>query len=627
MPYQYYLMNTSATNSLLPVKVGCTVNIDGTPITPVLSLHITQSYGDHHILKLRCYHDQVQATGTFTLEEASRLLGRLTEVVLYNTAATGNTLEAKFVLTDVRMEQSALGEGILCLTGYSPTWLLDGAPHYESFLGKNLSDIASVIAKPLEQLRTTLKAAPTVSGSPGYLSRFGESGWNFLKRLSTATGQWLYFDGRQLVFGAPGKGTAIPLIYGHNCYNLQIGLSAVPVQSAFADYEPEGNNFISTNVQPDQEGAGSYAGIAAKKSKELFSGNAVAPPPAMPASKELLDITGNAAGSGAATGMYKMSGESSLWELTTGALIDVIFRRGTEQHAHTQMRIVNVIHNLDVTGAYHNSFEAVPASASVPPHLSYIPVKTHAVLAEVLSNNDPLGQGRVQVQMKSWAQDHSQQMTDWIRVLTPDAGGTGAVMQNRGQNFIPEVGDQVMVDFLEGNPDRPFVTGSLYHGGNSAAQSNMIRTIMTKSGNKIILNDNAGSITVLDPSGNTWFMDGQGNISVTAPNNISISAGKNISISAGMNITTSAGINISESAGANRKGYVGLMMDTIVGGNHSIKVTGDSTELIEGNFKSESKERKEVAKKGYSIQSSDDSVHIKASKEIQKHSGEKSKNA
>ncbi|WP_240665148.1 hypothetical protein [Flavobacterium columnare] len=46
-----------------------------------------------------------------------------------------------------------------------------------------------------------------------------------------------------------------------------------------------------------------------------------------------------------------------------------------------------------------------------------------------------------------------------------------------------------------------------------------IKAIHTRSGTKIILNDAQGSVFIEDPSGNTWTMDRQGNISVNAPKN------------------------------------------------------------------------------------------------------------
>ena len=138
--------------------------------------------------------------------------------------------------------------------------------------------------------------------------------------------------------------------------------------------------------------------------------------------------------------------------------------------------------------------------------------------------------------------------------MTPDAGTSGEVSTNRGMVFIPEVGDHVMLGFRYNDPNRPFVMGSLFNGttGNGGQDKNHLKSIFTRGGSTITFNELETSILVKDPSGNTWFMDGAGNISVTAPNDITITAGANISITAGQNITSSAALNISESAGVNK---------------------------------------------------------------------------
>ncbi len=70
-------------------------------------------------------------------------------------------------------------------------------------------------------------------------------------------------------------------------------------------------------------------------------------------------------------------------------------------------------------------------------------------MATVLSNADPHGAGRVQVRM-NWQTDNMR--TSWVRVMTPDGGGSKDVKSNRGFVFIPEVGDQVLLGFRHGDP-------------------------------------------------------------------------------------------------------------------------------------------------------------------------------
>jgi len=231
---------------------------------------------------------------------------------------------------------------------------------------------------------------------------------------------------------------------------------------------------------------------------------------------------------------------------------------------------------------------------------------------------DPKNQGRIRVKML-WQQTKNLR-TPWLRVMTPDAGSSGEVSTNRGMVFIPEVGDHVMLGFRYNDPNRPFVMGSLFNGttGNGGQSQNHLKSIFTRGGSTITFNELETSILVKDPSGNTWFMDGAGNISVTAPNDITITAGANISITAGQNITSSAALNISESAGVNKATTVGALNTMFVGGDSMMNVMGKLTEMIEGDMISETKkERNEVSNEEMNIQStgminkhSDKEIHV-----------------
>lgn len=90
----------------------------------------------------------------------------------------------------------------------------------------------------------------------------------------------------------------------------------------------------------------------------------------------------------------------------------------------------------------------------------------------------------------------------------------------------------------------------MFHGqvGLGGGANNHIKSIQTRSGNKVIFNDDEGSIFIEDPSGNTYLMDGKGNITVNAPNDITFTAGKNIKMNAGNDITSVAGSNIVSTA-------------------------------------------------------------------------------
>lgn len=164
-------------------------------------------------------------------------------------------------------------------------------------------------------------------------------------------------------------------------------------------------------------------------------------------------------------------------------------------------------------------------------------------------------------------------------MMSPDAGGTVQVSQNRGYVAISEVGDQVMVGIVHNHPDRPFVMGGMFHGGTAlgGGAQNHMRSIQTKSGIKVLMKDNGKSVTILDSSGNTYFMDGNENISVTAPNDINFTAGANLNLSVGQNMTTSVGEDHSISITNNHQ-FTSTNYKQTVTENKTVTITGDLKE-------------------------------------------------
>jgi type VI secretion system secreted protein VgrG len=219
-----------------------------------------------------------------------------------------------------------------------------------------------------------------------------------------------------------------------------------------------------------------------------------------------------------------------------------------------------------------------------------------------------------------WAEGNIK--SDWIRLIQPHAG------KGKGFYFVPEIGEEVLIGFEGGNAERPYVMGTNYNGSESSGYNtsgNDQKVIHTRSGTKMIFNDAEGSVFIEDPSGNTWKMDGQGNIEVNAPKNFTVNAGENITFTAGQNINSSATLNISESAGVDKSTTVGAILNTSVGGDSMLNVVGNFMEHIEGNLESHTKkERQESSVKGIQI-NSDDTINKHAKKELQNNSAEKSK--
>ncbi len=107
--------------------------------------------------------------------------------------------------------------------------------------------------------------------------------------------------------------------------------------------------------------------------------------------------------------------------------------------------------------------------------------------ATVVDNKDPDQMGRVKVNFP-W--DENSIQSAWANVVQPMARNTYGIY------FLPEVGDTVLVGFLNNNHDYPVVLGSLYTGQGKQADcydaDNYIKDIKTKGGNLVRFYDKQG---------------------------------------------------------------------------------------------------------------------------------------
>ncbi|EKT3967333.1 DUF2345 domain-containing protein [Flavobacterium psychrophilum] len=225
--------------------------------------------------------------------------------------------------------------------------------------------------------------------------------------------------------------------------------------------------------------------------------------------------------------------------------------------------------------------------------------------------------GRVKVEFH-WA--GGSMKSDWMRLIQPHAGG------GKGFYFVPEVGEEVLVGFEGGSAERPYVMGTQYNGSESsgyATPKNDLKVIQSRSGNRIISNDDTGDITIESQKGTTIaVIHGDGNIRFKAPKNIELEAGENIIFSAGKDITATAGGNISNSADKDITQTAGHDLSQHAAGN--ITESGDKkTEFVEGKITVNSAEYTEMAEK-ISMNTTKENMTLKASKTIIANSGEKS---
>ncbi|WP_228420486.1 phage baseplate assembly protein V [Chryseobacterium sp. 5_R23647] len=200
----------------------------------------------------------------------------------------------------------------------------------------------------------------------------------------------------------------------------------------------------------------------------------------------------------------------------------------------------------------------------------------------MISDTDPLNQGRVKVQF-DW--QSGQDTSEFIRVMNPDAGSSDKVNKNRGFMAIPEVGDQVIINFVHQHPDRPFVMGGMFHGGvgGGGGAGNNVKSLSSKSGNIICLNDGAG-IEIKDRNGNHVTLSGTGDITTFVSNDNNEDIGNNHTT----NVKTKTTINVGKDQSVltmDNGGKISVKSNTEIKletGSSSITMKEDGTIDIKG---------------------------------------------
>jgi type VI secretion system secreted protein VgrG len=112
--------------------------------------------------------------------------------------------------------------------------------------------------------------------------------------------------------------------------------------------------------------------------------------------------------------------------------------------------------------SYANSFECIPAEVPYRPPLStarprIFGLQTATVVDEAAT--DPAKFGRVRVRFP-WQRDDYGANLGWVRVAQTMAG------KGYGSQFMPRLGHEVVVSFIDGDPDRPLIVGSVYNADN-----------------------------------------------------------------------------------------------------------------------------------------------------------------
>ncbi|MBB6499896.1 type VI secretion system Vgr family protein [Pedobacter cryoconitis] len=507
-------------------KVKAEINIEGKPIPAFSSFNLYQRFNEHHTFELRFNQDQIELPGPISLNRSKDFIGKSISIEFGAQPAPGNRFSG--IITKVEIAQSHGLMGDIILTGFSPTILIDRGPDLGSYLGKSLKTIIDQATKEVPANDLYMKVKPSRTSPVDYLIQYRESDFEFINRLAAQYHEWFFYDGTALVFGKPDELKEVKLIYGRDLSNIQYGIQIAPLKYKKFAYNPAQDELLSANGEGQSSGPPDMAHAIAA-SNTVYSKAFNQPLVTRADNKMEIDVFVKNEQASLISGLLHINGTGDNPQVALGNIVDISMSTRKLNDFSIEdfgkFLVTSVYHHIDGVGHYQNSFEAVSADTErVPVNPAQKP-QPDIQLANVIDNNDPSGHGRVKVKFK-W-ECGCNDVTEWLRVLTPDAGSSEKVSKNRGFVFIPEIGDQVVVAFEEGNIARPIVMGSVFHGksGSGGSASNNSKSITSKSGHTVQLND-GGGITIKDKTGgNHIIVDGENKVTVTSTQTIILSNG------------------------------------------------------------------------------------------------------
>ena len=596
--------------------VYCLLSLDGEPFLSRNSYEVIleQKTNAHDTFSIIVPDDALDTYEGFVMENSKKLLGKKISLSYWQYGSENQVFSG--IVTGLKNRKES-GYGKLVITGHSPSILLENGRADRSFEQLSLSQIVKEIGVnyPQEGKIHAEEQELNVRRVLPYTVQSQESDFGFIQRLATRYGEYFYYNGKELIFGNKAE-PVLELSEGRELIELEFELGLKAQGFSGLAYDAEKGESIQHNAQEVQTEwkENALQAVAVQASKQLFGNVPKSVFSGSEKSQELEEMLLK----------EKENRESLIW--VRGRSRDSRLKNGSRAkltdingRAMETYRIVEIRHYYN-GDEYYNEFVGVSDVLHPPYQDSGAFPKSHEQMGRVVENADPLGLGRVRVQMV-W-QEAGSEKTPWIRLLQPHSGS------GKGFYFVPEIGEEVLVGFQGGNAEKPYVIGAQYNGKEKsgyADKENNIKAVHTRSGNRLLLNDETGDVSLESQKGQTIaIFYGNGNIEIKAPETMTLNA-KNLNINVSQNMTTNVGMNASENVGMNKTTSIGLVNLLNVGADFMTNVVGKMVEFVSGNKESQIEKDRIKTSSGKIITESQGTNEFHSEKEIQNNSAEKSK--
>jgi len=554
------------------------MEIGGQKVPDFLDFSINQKMYGLHDFRVTCRMDTFEEPDDFVINKSKKFIGSTMVIEISEGDGSSSGLFFKGIIHSVKAMKSDLSnEDKIVLLGYSPEFLLCDHRGCRSFENKTIEQIVNEVLKPYPRDVLNAKVTPVYTDQIPYCVQYRESSLEFLQRLAARYGEWMYYNGKELVFGKSSANSQ-DLVLGKDLDTLDFSLNLKAPAFKYVTYDYMNAKCVETATD-NSTGKGQQNELgkfAFDQSGKRFNQNVVqnyphlniAPANYGKAQKNAVEIEASAI----ALGMSGIEATGENTNLVPGTKIKVraLKTEGPGEVDYGEYLISSIEHHCDNLLNYENHFTAIPVEAKVPDYSNpeAFPY-SEPQSAIVKDNKDPEKLGRVRVNF-FWQE--KSQMTPWIRAVNPYSAN------ERGFYFIPEIEDEVLVGFEGADAEKPYIIGSLYHGKNKppsawpnpknsfkgiVTKSNLriefddekkITTIDTPGGNKVIISDDQKSILLSDQNSNTVELNSSG-ITMDSPKDIKLTSKSKITIdgTSGIEISSTSdvkvtGMNINQTA-------------------------------------------------------------------------------
>jgi type VI secretion system secreted protein VgrG len=355
---------------------------------------------------------------------------------------------------------------------------LNQVPECKSFYKKSITEIFNEVNNTEG---TKLNLSPTNTSALFYTVQYNQSGFSFLRMMAARYGEWLYYNGVEMVLGPP-TGETITLHQGADVTDIDISAKLVRAPQNNSSFDRHSGEELTD--QPQNSSGNGFIGASQDAGQNAFGNNQNKTNITAAATPQLLTDMGVLSQKAAAASAVVLRATCSNSTIKLASKIKIMDASG---NSAGEYYITEIYHAVAANSNYQNTFVAIPAEVEVPPYTNPLLVpQCKAQPAKITDNEDADGLDRVKVHFP-WQGEAD--TTPWINVITPHAG------KDKGIRFLPEIGDEVMIDFLDSNAERPYMLGALHTENNksgNAHESNSQKVIGTKTGRRFVIDDEKG---------------------------------------------------------------------------------------------------------------------------------------